>query len=410
MKFSVENFKGVKGVEISASQGDMVIVAGKNGAGKSSFIDAITELFDSRGTKLTPKPIRDGEKKAVAEFTDPDLDIRVRRTWTKDDAGKLEVYALDGAKYGKPSDVLAKLTGGLIFDPGRFLTLDEKKQRDELLAKVELPFDLDQLDRQKEGAKERRLEAGRDVKRLTGALASLPEPDKDTPDEEVSVADLTEALLAGEQAHRDALQRDEAHGYAVEAVERYTAEIEALKEKLAAAEAERAKIEFEDATAEALPDLDVLRANLGAVSETNQKVRDKQRWQEVKEELEAAQSAHEDAEKTLAGIEAKKVDGLASVEWPDPELGLDEEGVTLAGIPFKQVNTARKILAAARIATSGDPTLKLVIISNGDLLDEDSLAMVQKLAAERGFTILAERDRDESRDIGFEIREGSLVE
>lgn len=402
MKFSVTNYKGVDEVEITASDGDLVLVAGKNGSGKSSFIDAITELFDARGVRLTPKPIRDGETKAVAEFTHEALDVRVRRTWTKDDGGKLEVHALDGAKYPKPADVLAKLTGGLIFDPGRFLTLDEKKQRDELLAKVELPFDLDALEREKAGALDRRLEAGRDMKRLAGALAELPTPPAGTPSELVSAAALVDELRAAERVH------DEARTDGDEMV-RLSRRYDALREEIDAVRAAITDLEFKISTRSELPDIDALRSRLDAVEETNAAVRDAQRRRQVEAELDDADAAHKTAQNALDAVEEKKRAGLAAAEWPDSGLGVDEQGVTLDGIPFRQVNTARRILAAARIATSGTPDLKLVIVSNGDLLDEESLAAVQELAAERGFTVLMERDRDESRQVGVEIREGRRV-
>lgn len=85
----------------------------------------------------------------------------------------------------------------MLFDPGEFLVLPEKQQREVLLAHVELPFDLDGLNREKAGLEERRREAGHEVKRLQGALASLPKPTPGTPAEEVSAqVILDERLLA----------------------------------------------------------------------------------------------------------------------------------------------------------------------------------------------------------------------
>ncbi len=224
--FNVENFKGVKSIELSPS-GSLVVIAGANGAGKSSFIDAFVELFDPKRTRLTPKPSRDGEDEARAEFTDTDLGVRIVRTWKQNDAGKLEVFALDGAKYSKPADMVAQLTGGLIFDPVAFLNLDEKKQRDALLAKVDLPFDLDDLERQKAGAEQRRLEAGREVKRLQGALLSMENP-LDAPAQEVSAQTIIAELREAEENNRQI--RD-----ARDAAERTRASIKDLEEQLAAA-------------------------------------------------------------------------------------------------------------------------------------------------------------------------------
>ena len=49
-------------------------------------------------------------------------------------------------------------------------------------------------------------------------------------------------------------------------------------------------------------------------------------------------------------------------------------------------------------------------MKDGDLLDADSLAAIRELADERGYTVLVERDRDESRQIGFTIESGALAE
>ena len=88
---------------------------------------------------------------------------------------------------------------------------------------------------------------------------------------------------------------------------------------------------------------------------------------------------------------------------------MDENGVTFDGVPFTQVNSAMRRRVAFAIATAGDPKLRLVIIKDGDLLDADSLAAIRELADERGYTVLVERDRDESRQIGFTIEDGTLA-
>lgn len=405
--FSVENFKGVREITLSP-EGSLVVIAGGNGAGKSSFIDAFVELFDPKGTRLTPKPIREGEDEARAEFTDTDLGVRIVRTWRKNDAGKLEVLALDGAKYSKPAEVVASLTGGLIFDPVAFLNLDERKQRDALLAKVDLPFDVDALAREKAAAEERRVVAGRDVRRLQGALASMPNP-TDAPDEEVSGA----AVLAEIEAAQD-LQRHR---------ERVMSELDDAAEDVASLTARIAKLteELEDASAtvntltemrDALPapiDVDPLRAKLTAVDETNAAVRAKREYSKVAAELAAAATTQQAAQNDIDDIEAQKAAGLAAARFPVDGLSVEENGVTFNGIPFVQANTATRLRVAFAIATAGEPKLRLVIVRMGDMLDDTSLAAIRDLAEARGYTVLMERDRDESRQIGFTIEAGALA-
>ncbi|WP_294978463.1 ATP-binding protein [uncultured Microbacterium sp.] len=405
--FSVENFKGVREITLSP-EGSLVVVAGGNGAGKSSFIDAFVELFDPKGTRLTPKPIREGEDEARAEFTDTDLGVRIVRTWKKNDAGRLEVFALDGAKYSKPADVVASLTGGLIFDPVAFLNLDERKQRDALLAKVDLPFDVDSLAREKAGAEERRLEAGRDVRRLQGALASMPNP-LDAPAEEVSGAAVLAEIEAAQdlQRHRERVMSE--LDDAAEDVASLTARIAKLTEEL---EEASAQVKTLTEARDALPapvDIEPLREKLAAVDETNAAVRARREYAKVADECAAAETAQAAANRELEAIEKRKREGLAAATFPVDGLSVDENGVTFDGVPFTQVNSAMRRRVAFAIATAGDPKLRLVIIKDGDLLDADSLAAIRELADERGYTVLVERDRDESRQIGFTIEDGTLA-
>lgn len=408
--FSVSDYKGVRQIDLSPS-GSLVVIAGGNGAGKSSFIDAITELFDPKGSKLTPKPIREGADEARAEYTDEELQLRISRRWTKNGtSGTLQVEALDGAKYSKPSEVVASLLGGAIFDPVAFLNLDEKKQREALLAKVELPFDLDTLSREKAGAEQRRLEAGREVKRLEGALASLPKPADDAPTEEVGSAEILAELDAAQTAAR-----------AVESARREYDEQAALYDRIQEqiAELQRSldtvgeQQEWALRKLNALPapaDVEPIQERLRNLDTINQAVRDRKAFERTAADLAAAQHLHEGAQVALDAIEKTKRDGLAKAEFPVAGLSVDEDGVTFDGVPFGQVNSAMRRRVAFAIATAGDPKLKLVIVKDGDLLDANSLAAIREVADERGYTVLVERDRDESRSIGFTVRDGALAD
>lgn len=411
--FTVENFKGVREITLSPT-GSLVVIAGGNGAGKSSFIDAFVELFDPKGTRLTPKPIRDGETEARAEFTDTDQGVRIVRTWKKDDAGKLEVFALDGAKYSKPTEVVASLTGGLIFDPVAFLNLDERKQREALLAKVQLRVDLDRLAREKAGAESARLDAGREVKRLQGALSTLTAPAPGTPLEEVSAQEvLTD--LAQAQEHNTEIRRhaDLAAELTrrVEGLSRHIAQLEAeiteTRDELAEVAKRRAAADH--AAGESSIDLAPIQARLAAVDETNSAVRAAREYFSTAKALGAAEEEHALAQARIDDVEKVKASALAEARFPVDGLSVDDGGVTFNGIPFGQVNSAMRRRVAFAIATAGDPKLRLVIVKDGDLLDATSLEGIREIAEERGYTVLVERDRDESREIGFTIQDGALA-
>lgn len=401
--FRVENYKGVREIELSPD-GSLVVIAGGNGAGKSSLIDAITELFDPRGAKLTPKPIREGADEARAEYVDEDLQLRIVRVWKKNGtAGTLTVEALDGARYGKPAEVVAQLTGGAIFDPVSWLNLPEKAQREELLAKVDLPFNIDELAREKAGAEDRRRDVGREVKRLQGALASMPAPADDVPDVEVSAGDLLERIQTAQDIDRRQADADRHVEEARERIHRAEEALAAAKDALREAEVDANGVPSQD------DDVDALRAELARADEINVAVRAKHARNAAARDLAEAEGSYQAEQEVLEGIEKQKRDGLAKAEFPIPGLSIDETGVTFEGVPFSQVNSAHRMRAAFGIATAGDPKLKLVIVRNGDLLDAESLDALAQIADERGYTALVERDRDSSREIGFTVQDGALA-
>lgn len=408
--FSVTDYKGVREITLSPT-GKLVVIAGGNGAGKSSFIDAITELFDPKGSKLTPKPIREGADEARAEYVDEDLQLRISRVWKKNGtAGTLTVEATDGAKYSQPSAVVASLLGGAIFDPVAFLNLDEKKQRDALLEKVDLPFDLDELAREKAGAEERRLIAGREVKRLQGALDSLPKPTEDAPAVEVSSSEILAQIDEAQRITREWQSADATYDAAAaryDEIDRQIADL--IRQRDEVQERQQAAAEKLNSLPKQI-DIAPLQQRLQDLDEVNRAVRDRRAYEATSESLSHADLAHATAQEELDQIDAKKRAGLAKAKFPVDGLSVDEDGVTFDGVPFGQVNSAMRRRVAFAIATAGDPKLKLVIVKDGDLLDADSLAAIREVADERGYTVLVERDRDESRKIGFTVRDGALAD
>lgn len=405
--FTVHNFKGCREVTLSP-EGSLVVVAGANGAGKSSFIDAFVELFDPRGIRLTPRPIHDGAATAEAVYENTELGYRITRRWTKNDSGTLTVTALDGAKYSKPTELVRDLTGGIIFDPVDFLKMDDKKQRDALLAKVNLPFDLEALERQKAATIDRRVEAGREVKRLEGLAASLPTAQVMEDAEEVSAQDILADLERAQEANREREQAESANMSAARAVHEIEAQIAKLQEDLAAARAVKDRMWKRLAEAPEFIPLDGIRARLANVEEENKRVREAKAWYAAQSDLRRAEALHAGIKAEIDVYESTKREGLLKAQFPVDGLSVDDDGITFDGVPFSQVNSAARLKTAFAIATAGDPQLKLVIIKDGDLLDSTSLDAIREMADERAYTVLVERDRDESRQIGFTIVDGAL--
>jgi len=403
---SVSDYKGIRGTVEVSTNGGSVIVTGKNAAGKSSFIDAITELFDARGIRLTPHPINHGADEAKAEFTDTELDVKITREWKTDRDGKvkstLTVRALDGAKHAKPADVIAKLTGGIIFDPSRFLMLDPKPQRDMLLRKVELPFDLDQLEGMERAAEEERLKRGQAARAAEGAVTNAERPAPGTPAEPVSTAELVAKLDEARAHNRQGEHAKSLQNEYSNAIMDYDRRIEELENQIIRLKSERLEIEekrdvvMKEVDAFTPIDTTDLEAQVQNVDEVNRNVQLGKIYRELEAEAERKRAEWEAADAEVKRIQQQKADGLKEAVFPHPALSVSDDGVLYDGVPFSQANTASRNKAAFAIATAGNPDLRLVIVKEGDLLDEESLAEIDRIAAERGYTVLIERGRPDT--------------
>jgi hypothetical protein len=413
---TVKNYKGVNGeITIYPEGRSLVVIAGANGAGKSSLIDGIEQIFVPGGIKATPKPIHEGAAEASAEVVTSKA--RLVRVWKKDgDPGTLSAYALDGAKYASGKDFVLRSTGGALFDPQAFVSLPEKDQRAALLSRVELPFDLGELDRKRAGVFEQRSDTNRTVKQLEGQLAGLDEPVDGLPEAEVSAADiLAEHAEAREhnakinEAAHHLSELDTSKERADDQVKSLIEQLEAARKHLADVEEERDQAYDAFRTGPELIDLVAITDRLTSVEQTNAKVRAAADHKRVAAQLAAQREKATVFTLELERIDKQKADALASAKFPIDGLSVDDEGITFEGVPFRQVNTAMQTTIAFDLATSGDPDLKLIVIKHGDELDADSLRGIETLANQRGYLVLTERDRDESRQIGFTVSGGKLV-
>ena len=91
------NYKRAKHVKIEPD-GSLVVVAGKNGQGKSSVLDSIAAALGGANSKTTPKPIRDGEDRA--EIILETEELTVTRVFTPS-GSRLTLTGKDGTKHTK---------------------------------------------------------------------------------------------------------------------------------------------------------------------------------------------------------------------------------------------------------------------------------------------------------------------
>ena len=416
VKLTAENVKRLKAVEISPN-GAVQIVAGRNAQGKSSVLDAIWMALDWKAaSKTTPRPVRDGEDTArVCIELD---DLTVTRKWSNGNTS-LIVESRDGKMRPKrPQELLDSLLGHLSFDPLAFTQQSGREQVQTLLGLVDLPFDPAVLDGERAMAYEARTEVGRDLTRAKGALESLPVPLADLPAEEISSADIMREyeaaqreiqeradcerrMLAAQNERRAAMQAQDVAEVALRAAqERY---------EVAARAAVDAQDAFDAFAREPEPDINGIKERLAGAEDTNAQIRAAKQHRAAKAAVDALQAVYDEKSRALGAIDKRKADGLAAAKFPIAGLSFDEGGVTYNGVPFCQASSGEQLRVSLALAMATNPTLRVIRITDGSLLDGENMALIEQMATDNDYQCWIEVVSDTAGPAGVYIEDGSVV-
>jgi energy-coupling factor transporter ATP-binding protein EcfA2 len=182
VSLTAENIKRLRAVSIKPD-GSIVEITGRNGAGKSSVLDAIAMALGGK-TAQPSKPMRHGSSRAEVVV---DLgELIVRRTWTADDKTYLSVESADGAKFPSPQAILDKLVGQLAFDP---LAFSRMAPRDQVATLKQVAgLDFTKLDQRRQETFDRRTGINRELASAEAMLKTMPIVA--APDQEVSITEL----------------------------------------------------------------------------------------------------------------------------------------------------------------------------------------------------------------------------
>lgn len=401
-----ENVMRLRAVTIRPRPGsNVVVIGGRNAQGKTSVLRSIAvALGGAAAAKGLPNPIRDGEDEAnvtidLGRFT-------VTRTWDlARRSSNLTVTSKDGGRYRRPQQFLDDFLGELTFDPLKFMREASKDQVATLLQLVDLPFSLDDLNDEHDENYVKRTEVNREVERLAGHVASLTAPAADTPAEEVS----TEALLAEHraatadaEAARVAVLRSEQASHDAERHRQRLTEIDAELQRLrlARTETEAALNKAVDdiaahlATANAIdvPDLDDIEARLAQVEEVNAAVRAANEYRSAVAALNAAKAESDGLTFLIEEARGSKRRAVSRAAMPIDGLtfDLDTQQVLYNGVVLTQCSAAEQLKVSMAIGMAMNPTIRVMCITDGSLLDEDSMAAIETMAADRNYQVWIE--------------------
>lgn len=407
-----ENVKRLNAVEITPD-GEIVIIGGRNGQGKTSVLDSIAMAIGG-GEQICDVPLKEGTDvgKTTIAFDD---DLVVIRQYNKSGTTSLTVQNKAGAKFPSPQAILDKLVGKLSFDPLEFTRLKPVEQRRVLSDLVKLDFT--KVDQFYKETFDTRTNKSRDVKRLEGALSALTFV-PGLPAEESSAQELNEQLQQANQ-HNQAnakirLELDAGKAAGETARKRYDEqiiEVGRLLDLLAAAKEELEKRDTALVTArnaykskqESIAQLqdtptDTITTAICGIDESNRKIRTNIAYQKTNEELRVARGEVESLTSQLEACVADKAKQLQEAPFPIAGLGFTENGVTFNDKPFSQASSAEQLRVSVAIGMAINPKLKVLLCRDGSLLDNDSLKLLSEIVTKNGFQCWVERvgNQDES--------------
>lgn len=392
----VENFMRLK--EVSFKPGNNVnIIAGNNANGKTSLIRSIESLFSGKGT-LPKAAIHEGAEKAkIIGKTD---DYVITRSFTKKGT-TLKVQAHDGATYSSPQRILDDICGKLGFNPLAFAMSSDKDQLEELKQLVGLDFSTQ--DREYKAVFEERTGVNRDGKSMQARLDAMPCYD-DAPESEVSVSDLMQELKKREANNGKISEYksriDDCNKTISNAKEHIASkyeEIEAIKKHIKSVEYEvesnQGVIVGLNKELEELSNQDTAEVchQISNAENVNQKVRANKQRAELEQQVEKQHAYSEKLTGRLKGINADKQQQLANADFPVDGLSFDETGVLFNGVPFSQASAAEQLKVSFAMASAMNPELKVVLIRDASLLDDESMKIVADMAEANNMQVFLER-------------------
>jgi len=401
-----ENVMRLRAVSIKPN-GNMVVVGGNNAQGKTALLTSI--YYALGGKKVQCKePIRRGAevmRTRVALGRDNTEELIVSLEENKDGKRQITLMGANGHVYSSPQKILDATTGSLMFDPLAFANADPKTQVN--MAREVTGLDFTELDRQREDAFTERTVVNRTLKSLEAKVRGRTVRD-DLPERPVETGSILVQMreASGKNRAREQLQRDETN--LVQHIDDCKKQIAALQQQLEASDKQLVNIRGKLAETTTV-DITEYERKLADIGNTNDLITANNSLREDYSELAAVKANADRLTEMLKKIDQDKAAQIAAAPFPVPGMAFDENGVTLNGLPLDQASSAEQLKLSVGMGFAMNPKVKILLIRDGSLLDEASLALVAKLAKENRGQLWVERV-GHGKECSIIIEDGTVLE
>jgi len=414
-----ENFKRLNAHVVM--DGKSVTIEGKNGVGKSTFIDAIWVALT--GKETPGKPIKDGQDSAkisVKVKSDDGSVFIVEKKFSTSGA-TLTVKTPEGAKFSSPQKFLDEKIGKISFDPFEFVHKQPREQKKFLMELLNLDFE--GIDSEKKSLLHNKEKLSKEYINIKTELDKfLSEKDDNEVYEEKNIDD---ALKKFETLNSDIskIERLEIAFHRVRKdIEERADYLETLKVKRKLLDNEIREgselldksmndiKEFGKNPSFELPELSNIQEEINHINENNRRFEiqkeNRKSVENLRKKLDEVTRDGRETSEAIKKIEMEKVEMMSSVKMPIDGLSFGEDGLLFDGLPFEeeQLSTAKLIETGIKISMALNPALRIMRIKDGSLLDSETFEIIKSAAKNNDYQLFIERVSDSS-EIGFIIEE-----
>jgi DNA repair exonuclease SbcCD ATPase subunit len=391
--------------------GNTVIIGGRNEQGKTSLLDAIVIALGNKkliDKSLQPKDPVNRDANNSGKITVDLGELTVTRTVTKKGGGQLIVANKDGARFQSPQGILDQFYSNFTFDPLSFSRMDKTKRVETLKQLIGLDFT--SKDTARKEAYDERTSINRDIKKVEAELSNLPYY-PDAPETKMPVDALASQLDEIHQHNRENDRKRTRLKAATDQVSKQQNDVdqknrrvEELKKQLAEAEYQR------DSAMETLQTLEHDRDKLAAevdqlqdrepseimakmteIDEVNAKIDANEAWKAKQQSLENLRKEAQQLTDRIADIDREKSAAIAAADMPIAGLSFSEDDVVFEETPFGDLSSSAKLKVSVAMGFKMNPRLKVLLVRDGSLLDEQSLKLISEMAEAEDGQVWIER-------------------
>lgn len=404
LQLEATNYKALRAFRL-VLDGRNLKVAGTTGQGKTTGISLLWEIMETVGDPINTAGKEPGAKARLrVVFGDPGRRYIAERTYSNGGT-EISIRSEDG-KTKVSAREFKSWVSSLAVNPHRIMDMGPQERTAALLRAAQVPegVDLDEIDRQRAAAHERREDARKDKAKLAGSVGI--EPRKVEP---VDVHASQDRLLELRTDKAQAEASLQASARELEALDRDLAEARAAVDRLEARR--KAAVDREAEVSEWLRDnirpeeLARLEDEVARAEEINREADAWETWKRKDTELQDAEVRFTTADQEVRACESRKKAALEAITWPLPGLEVRDGEIFYKGVPLVQAGESEKLLVCGSLAAHeiAQAPLRVVRLDGIEAMSAEDFAQLEAIFEEHDIQVLA------SRVTRGDLEEGELL-